>query len=60
MSNRNAAAVPSKRTPEFRAALDNAGMVKGGGSREGLLQFTQADDAKWKQLLDSGAEKLEN
>jgi hypothetical protein len=48
MSNRNAAAVPSKRTPAFRAALDNAGMVKGGGSREDLLQFIQAGDAKWK------------
>lgn len=47
-------------TPEFRAALDNAGMVAGGGSREDLLQFIQADNAKWKKLLDSGAVKLEN
>lgn len=47
-------------TPEFRAALDNAGMVAGGGSREDLLRFIQADDAKWKKLLDSGAVKLEN
>ncbi|NMK47589.1 tripartite tricarboxylate transporter substrate-binding protein [Achromobacter sp. Bel] len=56
----NAALRGALDTPEFRAALDNAGMVAGGGSREDLLQFIQADSAKWKKLLDSGAVKLEN
>ncbi|WP_255469183.1 hypothetical protein [Achromobacter sp. UMC46] len=40
--------------------MDNAGMVAGGGSREDLLGFIQADNAKWKTLLDSGAIKLAN
>ena len=48
------------RAPEFKAALDNAGMIAGGGSRADLQAFIQADNAKWKQLLDSGAVKLEN
>lgn len=47
-------------TPEFKAAVDNAGMVAGGGSRDDLLKFIQADNAKWKELIDSGAVKLVN
>ncbi|MCY1516767.1 hypothetical protein D9M68_514170 [compost metagenome] len=48
------------RAPEFKAALDNAGMIAGGGSPEDLQAFIRADNAKWKKLLDSGAVKLEN
>lgn len=47
-------------TPEFKAAVDNAGMITGGGSRDELLKFIQADNAKWKALIDSGAVKLAN
>lgn len=47
-------------TPEFKAAVDNAGMLAGGGSPEDLLKFIQADNAKWKTLIDSGAIKLAN
>lgn len=47
-------------TPEFKTAVDNAGMLAGGGSPEELLTFIQADNAKWKTLIDSGAIKLAN
>jgi tripartite-type tricarboxylate transporter receptor subunit TctC len=56
----NAALRAAIQAPEFKAAVDNAGMIAGGGSREDLLTFIQADNAKWKKLLDSGAVKLEN
>jgi tripartite-type tricarboxylate transporter receptor subunit TctC len=56
----NAALQAAIRAPEFKAAVDNAGMIAGGGSRADLQAFIQADDAKWKKLLDSGAVKLEN
>ncbi|EHK66640.1 extra-cytoplasmic solute receptor family protein 28 [Achromobacter arsenitoxydans SY8] len=56
----NAALRAAVATPEFKAAVDNAGMLAGGGSREDLLKFIQADNAKWKELIDSGAVKLAN
>ena len=56
----NAALRADVATPEFKAAVDNAGMVAGGGSRDDLLKFIQADNAKWKELIDSGAVKLVN
>lgn len=56
----NVALQAAVRTPAFRAAVDNAGMIAGDGTREALTQFIQADDAKWKALVDSGAVKLVN
>ncbi|WP_312994115.1 tripartite tricarboxylate transporter substrate binding protein [Achromobacter animicus] len=56
----NAALRAAVATPAFKAAVDNAGMLAGGGSREELLKFIQADNAKWKTLIDSGAVKLAN
>ncbi len=56
----NAALRAAIATPEFKAAVDNAGMIAGGGSPADLQKFIEADDAKWKKLLDSGAVKLQN
>lgn len=56
----NVALQAAVRTPAFQAAVDNAGMIAGNGTREALTQFIQADDAKWKALVDSGAVKLVN
>jgi len=56
----NAALRAAVATPEFKAALENAGMIAGGGSREELQSFIQADSAKWQKLIDSGAVKLAN
>ncbi len=56
----NAALRAAVATPAYKAALENAGMVAGGGSRSDLLTFIQADNAKWKALIDSGAVKLAN
>jgi tripartite-type tricarboxylate transporter receptor subunit TctC len=56
----NAALRAAVATPEFKAALDNAGMIAGGGSRDELQSFIQADSAKWQKLIDSGAVKLAN
>lgn len=56
----NVALQAAVRTPAFQAAVDNAGMIAGDGTREALTRFIQADDAKWKALVDSGAVKLVN
>lgn len=56
----NAALRAAVATPEFKAAVDNAGMLAGGGSRDELLKFIETDNAKWKELIDSGAVKLVN
>lgn len=55
----NAALRAAMDTPQFKTAVVNAGMVAGGGSREDLLKFIQADRAKWRKLIDSGAVKLD-
>ncbi|MFY2997685.1 tripartite tricarboxylate transporter substrate binding protein [Achromobacter xylosoxidans] len=47
-------------TPEFKATLESAGMIGGGGSRDDLSTFIKADGAKWQKLIDSGAVKLAN
>jgi tripartite-type tricarboxylate transporter receptor subunit TctC len=48
------------RSEAFQKAVDNAGMVVGGGSRADLQTFIAEDTAKWQKLLDSGAITLAN
>ncbi|OZI52351.1 Bug family tripartite tricarboxylate transporter substrate binding protein [Bordetella genomosp. 4] len=54
----NAALQQTVRSQAFQAAVNNAGMVAGGGSRDDLQKFIAEDTAKWQKLLDSGAVKL--
>lgn len=54
----NAALQQTVRSPAFQAAVNNAGMVASGGSRDDLQQFIADDTAKWQKLLDSGAIRL--
>jgi tripartite-type tricarboxylate transporter receptor subunit TctC len=46
------------KTPEFQAALENAGMIARPGSRQALLDFVTQDSAKWKTLIRQAGIKL--
>lgn len=46
------------KTPEFQAALENAGMIARPGSRQALLDFVTQDSAKWKTLIQQAGIKL--
>ncbi|OZI52089.1 Bug family tripartite tricarboxylate transporter substrate binding protein [Bordetella genomosp. 5] len=54
----NATLQQTVRAPAFQAAVLNAGMVAGGGTRASLQGFVTDDTAKWQKLLDSAAIKL--
>lgn len=54
----NAALQQTVRSEAYQAAVNNAGMVAGGGAAKDLQQFIADDTAKWQKLLDSGAIKL--
>jgi len=56
----NAALQQTVRSEAFKTAVDNAGMVVGGGSRDDLQVFIADDTAKWQTLLDSGVLTLAN
>ncbi|MGN6580316.1 MAG: Bug family tripartite tricarboxylate transporter substrate binding protein [Bordetella sp.] len=46
------------KTPEFQAALENAGMIAQPGNRQALLDFVTQDSAKWKTLIQQAGIKL--
>ena len=46
------------KTPEFQAALENAGMIARPGGRQALLDFVTQDSAKWKTLIQQAGIKL--